>query len=254
MLKQKRVVVIGGSGGIGLAVAQAASAAGAWVAIASRSKDKLAHAATTISGTVETYPIDFTHEDEVADLFQNKIQQFDHLIVSAFMFGGGLLVKLPISKAKEVFENKFWGAYQAAKYAAPYLSDSGSITMFSGIMCQRPSAGVAAGAAAGGAIEVLGRALAVELAPIRVNVINPGLVDTPSWGVMSDTDREAMFAMAREMLPTRRIAQPEDIAQITLAIMTNLFITGSVVLIDGGELLSMFPQPMFTDQPDKITS
>lgn len=252
-LEKKRVVVIGGSEGIGLAVAQGASDLGASAIIASRSLDKLNRAAATISGSVETYSVDFTQEDEVAELFQKKIQQFDHLVVTAFTFGGGPLVKMPVSKAKVVFEGKFWGAYYAAKYAAPYLSNSGSITFFSGNMCIRPGIGIAAGIAAGGAIEALGRALAVELAPIRVNVVSPGMTETPSWGLMSEADRKAMFVKAQELLPVRRIAQPEDIAHATLSLMTNTFINGTVLLVDGGEVLSMFPQPKITDEIDQMT-
>ncbi|KST65715.1 SDR family oxidoreductase [Mastigocoleus testarum] len=253
-LKQKRVVIIGGSQGIGLAVAQAASAAGAWVAIASRSKDKLTRAATTILGEVETYSIDFTHEDEVADLFQNKIREFDHLVVTAFSFSGGPIAKLPMSDAKAIFEGKFWGAYQAIKYARPYLSDSGSITLFSGNMSQRPGGGgFAAGIAAGGALEILGRALAVELGPIRVNVISPGVVDTPAWGLLNDKFRETMFDQARQLFPVGRIAEPEDLAHATLALMTNKFITGVTLLVDGGEVLSMFPQPEMKEDVGKMT-
>ena len=252
-LEKKRVVVLGGSEGIGLAVAQGATALGASVIIASRSLDKLNRAAAKISGPVETYSVDFTHEDEVAELFQKKIQHFDHLVVTAFTFGGGSIVKLPVSKAKAFFEGKFWGAYYAAKYAAPYLSESGSITFFSGNMCIRPGSGVAAGVAAGGALEALGRCLAVELAPIRVNVISPGMTQTPSWDLMSEEERDRMFVKAKELIPVPRIAQPEDIAHAVLSIVTSSYINGIVLVVDGGEILSTFPQPEIVDEIDHMT-
>jgi NAD(P)-dependent dehydrogenase (short-subunit alcohol dehydrogenase family) len=253
-LKAERVVVIGGSQGIGLAVAQAASVLGADVILASRSPDKLADAATTIPGYVETYPLDFTDEQQVADLFQNKVGSFDHLVITAFTFGGGPIADFPMAEARAVFEGKFWGAYQAIKYAVPYLSSRGSITMFSGNMVVRPPAGgLAAATAATGALEVLGRTLAVELGPIRVNVISPGVTDTPIWGGMGDATRNAMFDKARELLPVKRIAQPEDLAHAALALMTNPFITGVVLLVDGGEVLSMFPQPEMTKGINQLT-
>jgi NAD(P)-dependent dehydrogenase (short-subunit alcohol dehydrogenase family) len=252
-LQQKRVVVIGGSEGIGLAVAQGASVAGASVAIASRSIEKLTRAAATIPGPVETYSVDFTREDEVANLFEHKIGQFDHLVITAFTFGGGPITELSMSEARAIFEGKFWGAYQVIKYATPYLSESGSITLFSGNMVVRPSGGLAAATAATGALETLGRSLAVELGPIRVNVISPGVTDTPTWALMGETRRKLMFEKARELLPVKRIAQPEDIAHAALSLMTNPFISGTVLLVDGGEVLSMFPQPEMTAGVGKMT-
>lgn len=253
-LKGEKVVVIGGSQGIGLATAQASSASGADVVIASRSLERLTAAAVTIPGYVETFPLDFTNERQVADFFQNKVGQFDHLVVTAFTFGGGPIKDFPMADAKAVFEGKFWGAYQAIKYAVPYLSSCGSITMFSGNMVVRPPAGgLAAATAATGALEVLGRTLAVELGPIRVNVISPGVTDTPLWGGMDDAHRQVMFDKARELLPVKQIAQAEDLAHAALSLMTNPFITGIVLLVDGGEVLSMFPQPQMTEGVGKLT-
>jgi NAD(P)-dependent dehydrogenase (short-subunit alcohol dehydrogenase family) len=253
-LEGKRIVIIGGSQGIGLATAQAASASGASVVIVSRSSEKLKAAAATISGSVETYSLDFIDEQQVSDLFQNQVGPFDHLVISAFTFGGGPIVDFSMADARAVFDGKFWGAYQAIKYAVPTLSKQGSITMFSGNMVLRPAAGgLAAATAATGALEVLGRSLAVELGPIRVNVISPGVTDTPLWNGMEDTSREIMFEKARDLLPAKRIARPEDLAHAVLSLITNPFITGIVLLVDGGEVLSMFPQPQMTEGVGKLT-
>ena len=238
MLNGKKVVIVGGSSGMGLAGAKAAAEHGAHVIIAGRSEEKLNAALEQIKGKAEAHVGDFTVEESVSAFF-DKIGNFDHLVVTA----GGRVQPAPFvgtgtSVARTVLEGKFWVQYNVAKHGAKHVNPGGSITLFSGIFSRRPSKGFAALAANNGAIEALGRALAVELAPIRVNVISPGLVDTPIYHAMPEEQRKSMFASTAEALPVGRIGSPEDVAETMPYLMQNGYTTGSVVDVDGGARLA----------------
>jgi NAD(P)-dependent dehydrogenase (short-subunit alcohol dehydrogenase family) len=133
-------------------------------------------------------------------------------------------------------DSKFWGAYRAARVAQ--IADNGSITLVSGFLSARPRSGVGVQCAINAAVEGLGRALALELAPARVNTVSPGLIATPLWDGMSADDREAMYARAASRLPAGRVGTPEDVACLILAIATNHFATGSTIYLDGGALVA----------------
>ena len=178
LFAHKRLVIIGGSSGIGLATAIAAMAAGAQVVIASRSRDKLETARRQIGGDTEALPLDVQDEAAVRAFF-DQVGEFDHLATPGSEAAGGPFLTRDSAAVRADFDSKFWGQYLAAKYGAPRIRPGGSIVLFSGIYSQRPSAGVSGVAAINSAIEGLARALAVELAPIRVNAMSPGLVDTP---------------------------------------------------------------------------
>lgn len=235
-LKEKKVVIIGGSSGIGLASAKAATAAGAYVLIAGRSQEKLHKALAEIEGEVEAHSIDVTKEREVEDFFA-RIGPFDHLVTTAATGTVGPFLLMKSVAVREVFASKFWGQYYAARYAAPYLANGGSITMFAGVTSHKPLPGLVAYAAVNGAIEGLCRSLAVELAPIRVNVVSPGIVMTPAYAAMPENERRAMFESLAAKLPTRRVGRPEDIAQTVIYLMQSGFTTGTVVSVDGGHRL-----------------
>jgi NAD(P)-dependent dehydrogenase (short-subunit alcohol dehydrogenase family) len=149
----------------------------------------------------------------------------------------GPFLELDTQAARKAFDSKFWGQYHAAKYGAPKIRPGGSITFFSGIWSLRPIPRASVVAAINSAIEGLGRALAVELAPIRVNVVSPGVVDTPLYGGMSPDKREAMFKQVAASIPAKRIGKAEEIAQTILYLMTNGYTTGSTLCVDGGTTL-----------------
>jgi len=235
-LKEKRVVIIGGSSGMGLASARAAAAAGAYVLIAGRSRDKLHQAMEEIGGEVEGHTLDVTREDEVRDFFAG-VGTLDHLVTTAASGASGPFVSLESAVVRGVFESKFWGQYHAARFAAPRIQAGGSITLFAGVASEKPLPGLVAYAAVNGAIESLGRTLAVELAPVRVNVVSPGIVMTPVYAGMPERERTALFDAVAEKLPVRRVGQPDDVAQTVIYLMTNGFTTGSVVAVDGGHRL-----------------
>jgi NAD(P)-dependent dehydrogenase (short-subunit alcohol dehydrogenase family) len=233
-IENESVVIIGGSSGMGLAIAKEAAYAGAAVIIAGRSQGKLDEASRVIAGDVASYIVDLSEEGSVMKLFQS-IGSFDHLVVTGSSVKTGQLRELSLADARASMDSKFWGAYMAAGYAQ--IRPKGSITLFSGILSRRPSPGLASLAAINAAVEALGRALALELAPIRVNVVSPGLTDTPAYATMPDDARKGMFAAAAKRLPVGRVGKPEDIASLTLELMRNNFLTGLVIDVDGGAML-----------------
>ena len=235
-LKNGRVVVVGGSSGIGLATAAHLHAAGARVVIASRSLAKLEKAEQAIGKPIEKHALDVTSEPEVADFFE-RIGAFDHLVITSAGVAVAPFLELKIDAAKEFFESKFWGAYRLAYYGARRISKEGSITFISGAASHRAAPTLAAGSAINAALEALGRTLAVELAPIRVNTIAPGLIETPVWNdFMTEEAKQGFFADASAKLPLKRIGKGEDIARAVQHMIENTYTTGSVLVVDGGYL------------------
>ena len=234
--KDKKIVIVGGSSGIGFAIAQAALEANANVVIVSRSADKLNKAKQRLKNLVETFTADIRDFSQLEQLFE-KIGRFDHLQITASEISFGDFETLSISDAKGAFENKFWGPYQTAKAALPYLSQQGSITFYSGAYSQLPKTpGASVIAAVNSAVEGLSRALAVELAPIRVNTITPGIVDTELFTTlgMDDEQRSSFFNEITAGQVIKRPAQPGEIAQTALYLMENMYSTGNTLFVDGG--------------------
>lgn len=233
-LQSKRVVIIGGSSGIGLATAKAAVTAGAKVLIAGRSVEKLKQAQAEIGSDVEISSLDLLQEDAVKQFFA-EVGIIDHLVIPGSSVKAGPFRELKSADGRKSMDSKFWGALLAAKYAQ--MHDQGSIVLFSGTLSRRPFPGYAVVAAINGAVEALGRALALELAPVRVNVVSPGVVATPVYEGMSQEQREAFFQNTANQLPVKRIGVPEDIAATVLYLMDNGYTTGTVIGVDGGGLL-----------------
>lgn len=230
-LNNKRVLVIGGSSGIGFAVARAAGAAGAHVTIASRSQQKLDAAAEQLEFKVDTAALDTTDEAALERFFALN-EPFDHVVVSAAQTPTGPVRKLALNDAQSAMESKFWGAYRVSRLAR--FTERGSLTFVSGFLSERPSASSVLQGAINAALEGLARGLALELSPVRVNTVSPGLVDTPLWSKMADDAKEAMFARVSESLPAKTIGKPEHIANAVMFLMTTPFATGSNVRVDGG--------------------
>jgi NAD(P)-dependent dehydrogenase (short-subunit alcohol dehydrogenase family) len=231
--RDKKIVVIGGSSGMGLATAMMAAAEGASVVIASRSEEKLRKAKAQIKGDVEALTVNVVDEESVKALFE-KVGSFDHLTTPGNEAAMGPFLELDTKTARTAFDSKFWGQYHAAKYGAPKIRAGGSITFFAGIWSQRPVPGSSVITSINSAIEGLGRALALELAPVRVNTVSPGIVDTPIYSMMPPERKEAMFREMAASLPAKRIGRPEDIARTVLYLMSDGFATGSTLYVDGG--------------------
>jgi NAD(P)-dependent dehydrogenase (short-subunit alcohol dehydrogenase family) len=228
-LKDKRVLIVGAAGGIGAATAEAFASAGASVLAAGRPGPKLEALGTRIAA--EPVALDIL-DNPAIEAFFDKASPFDHVVITAAATKGGTVGALSLEDAKASMESKFWGAYRIARAAR--IADRGSITFVSGFLSHRPSASSVLQGAINAALEALGRGLALERAPIRVNTVSPGLIDTPLWGGMGKAEREAMFARTTERLPARRVGQPEDVAQAILFVATNPFATGSTIVVDGG--------------------
>ncbi|MEW9107678.1 SDR family oxidoreductase [Paenibacillus sp. S-12] len=236
-LQNKKIVIIGGSSGIGLESAKQAIAHGAEVVIASRSMNKLQLAKEQLGTKAETHQLDLTIEHEVEAFFQH-VDAFDHLVVSAAETSGGSFLKSDTNQARQLFENKFWGQYHAVKYGASKLSTNGSIVLFSGVVAYKAMIGSSILGAVNAAVSNLGKTLALELAPIRVNVVSPGIIDTPSRSKMPEEARQQLYETIAEKLPVQRIGSTEDVAQSVLYLLTNSFVTGTVIHTDGGHSLT----------------
>lgn len=225
---------------MGFALASRLLAKGTAVTIVGRSLDRLNEARATLGDRPElnTFVADATREDEVERLFAS-IGPLHH-IVSTAADVGGVYVPLPemqVSVARRVIDSKVLAPLLLAKHGAPRLEAGGSITFTSGIAAYRPAAKGTVVAAINGALESLVYALAVELAPIRINAVSPGWVDTPIWDSVAGTGKTAALeAMAKRLL-VRRIGHPDDIAQAIESIMRNGFMCGTVVHVDGGQRL-----------------
>lgn len=235
-LRGKRIVIIGGSSGIGLATAKAALKEGATLVIASRSEEKLERARAEIKAAVETVVLDMSREEEMKNFFA-KIGEFDHLITTGGVTLSGALYDSETEVVRSSFDNKFWGQYFAAKYGAPHILEKGSIVFFSGVLGLRPAPNTSIMAAVNGAIESLGRSLAVELAPIRVNVVSPGYVETPRLANLIPEDLATIKEQISQQVALGRAGKPEEIADTVLYLLQNEFTTGSTIYNDGGYTL-----------------
>src|ERR1700719_2617124 len=236
-LKGERIVVLGGSSGIGLATAQAATREGASVVIASSRKARIDEALATLPTGTEGHVVDLADTDQTQALFA-RLGSFDHLVFTAGeTLQVGSLATTDIDAARRFFTLRYWGAYCAAKYGSSSIRTGGSIVFTSGIAGQRPRAGWSLGASICAAMEGLTRALAVELAPIRVNIVSPGVVRTPLWANMTEADRTALYHETAERLPVGHVGDAEEIAEAYLYLMRQTYSTGQVLVVDGGAVL-----------------
>jgi NAD(P)-dependent dehydrogenase (short-subunit alcohol dehydrogenase family) len=236
-LSGRRIVVLGGSSGIGLAVAQRAVAQGATAIIASSNADRVEQAVATLDGKAEGHALDLSNERDIQNFFQ-KIGDFDHLVFTA---GDTLqlneLAATDLTKARDAFELRYWAALAAVKYASPHIRKDGSIVLTTGVAGQRPHKGWTVVASVCGTIEALTRALAVELAPIRVNAVCPGVVRTNLWQSMNADAREQLYESVGKSLLVGRVGEACEIARAYLFLMQEGYGTGQTVVLDGGAVL-----------------
>ncbi|WP_136621685.1 MULTISPECIES: SDR family oxidoreductase [Mesorhizobium] len=239
-ISNQKILIVGGGSGMGLALARRCVEAGAEVIIAGRSEDRLQQARQELGNpdALEVAAADITREDRVAALFA-RIGGLDHIVSTAADIEGAyqLLPELDLKAAHKVVESKLYGPLLLAKHGAPRLAATGSMTFVSGIAAYRPAARGSVVASVNAALEGLVRALAVELAPIRINAVSPGWVDTTIWAqVAGDRKHETLAAMA-ERLPVGRIGQPDDIADAIAFLIGNGFTTGTTLHVEGGHRL-----------------
>lgn len=230
-LNGKTVVVIGGSSGIGAAVAEHAKSRGAQVVLAGRRLSSALH------NGLRSEPVDVTDNASLQHLFES-VGRFDHLVYTA---GPAVQAKnlqdTDLQLAQDNFNVKLWGALRAIQLALPLLDEHGSIVLTSGQLGRKLVPGQFIKIGINAATEALGKQLAKELAPRRVNVVSPGVIDTPAYAGLSEDQRKAMYAKVGQALPVGRVGQAYEVAAGYVLAMENAFMTGSVIDIDGGGLL-----------------
>jgi NAD(P)-dependent dehydrogenase (short-subunit alcohol dehydrogenase family) len=236
-LQNQRIVIIGGSSGIGLATAQAAACAGARLVIASSRQASIDRALAALPANCEGRVLDLVDEAAIRTLF-TTLGAFDHLVYTAGEnIRLGLLSATDIPEAQQFWRVRYWGALMAAKYGSPHLNKGGSITLTSGLAGSRPHVGWTVASSICGAMEGLTRALAVELAPVRVNIICPGVVKTPLWDSLPEADRAALYRQMDEKLLVGHAGESGEVAEAYLYCMRQTYGTGQTIIVDGGGAL-----------------
>lgn len=230
-LQDHRVVLLGGTSGIGLATAQLAAAQGATVIVASSNPESVKAALGALPASAAGEAVDLTDPAAVRAFFAG-LDPFDHLVYTAgealtFLEVGSM----DLAQARQAFELRYFGALGAVSAAVPKLRAGGSVVLTTGAAGDRPGPGWSVAASSCGAMDSLTRALAVELAPLRVNAVKPGVVRTPMWRGGIDYDETAQH------LPVGRVGEPEDIAAAYVYLMNQPYATGSIVSVDGGHVL-----------------
>lgn len=234
-LSEAKVVVVGGSSGIGKAVARQAAEAGAQVVVGSRSEEKLVLTGKEIEG-ITTGVVDVTDEDSVRAFFET-VGALDHLVVCPGDMATGSVYDMAAEDVRRCLDTKIVGQMLCVRHAGRRIGEGGSITLIAGAAGYKAYPEMSITAAANVAIGGMGRSLAVELAPTRVNVVVAGMIDTPLWAPLPEDARNALFEQTAKTTPVGRIGQPDDVAATVLHSIRNTFLSGSVIHVDGGVVL-----------------
>jgi NAD(P)-dependent dehydrogenase (short-subunit alcohol dehydrogenase family) len=227
-----RVVVMGGTSGIGLATAERLAADGADVIVTGRDPEKLAAAKDRVAAAEQ---VDGASEEELTAFFE-RTGEFDHLVLAfgAGSIGMGPVRETDLAAVRAAFDGKLFGYLAAIRHAHV----AGSITLISAASARAAMPGTVALAAVNGAIERIVPPLAAELAPVRVNAVSPGVIDTPWWSFLPEDQRQAQFAAALPSIPARRVGQPDDVAQAVDYLVRATYVTGTILPVDGGFTVS----------------
>jgi NAD(P)-dependent dehydrogenase (short-subunit alcohol dehydrogenase family) len=235
----QRVVIIGASAGIGEATAAAFAAGGAEVIITGRSKQRLDEAAQRIGQPIQVAEVDATDTDALGGFF-DAIGTVDHLVLAASpgAVGVGPIATLDEAALRQAFDGKFFAHVKAIQAALAHLRPDGSVTLITAASARAAFAGSAGIAAANGALETMVAPLAVELAPLRVNAVSPGVIDTHWWSVLPDEQRQTYFDAVAAATPVRRVGKPADVADAIVFLAGAGFVTGTVLECTGGSHLT----------------
>jgi len=229
-----KILVIGGSSGLGLGIAKECADNEAQVTIASRSKDKLKKSVLDIGHEAKYDVVDISSETSIRDLFKN-IGHIDHLVVTSGFVTGKQFNELSEQDARDDFEINFWGKFNVSKHGAKCINKGGSITFISGAFAKKPNPDVFITSVSVAAVEALAKTMAISLSPIRVNVISPYVIDTSLVGSnKANEDRKEFLESTAKNIPSKCIGSPKDIGEAAVFLMSNTYVTGSILSIDGG--------------------
>jgi NAD(P)-dependent dehydrogenase (short-subunit alcohol dehydrogenase family) len=234
-LKDSTVVLIGRGSGIARGIALAAADAGAKVVVAGRHPEQLHESYPDGRFAVER--VDLTDEQSI-EHFAQRVERVDHLVSTASSRARGVLRELDREAIQRSFDTKVIGPVMLAKHFVDRFNPGGSFTFFSGVAAFKPTIGYLGVAITNGAADFLGRSLALEMAPVRVNAISPGVIDTGIWDSLGEEGKADYFEHFRTHNPARRIGTVDDITEAVLFAMTNEFLTGTTLRVDGGEPLT----------------
>lgn len=236
-LNEERALVIGGSSGMGLAAARRLAEAGARVTIAGRSEDRLKRAAEGLPVAVETLRLDMGDRAGLEAAF-SALGTLHHLVLAGSgSVAWGAFADVSADALETALSHKLVGYWRTIRAALPTLDQAGSVTLFSGAAARKAMPGTAALAAVNGGLNQMARTLAVELAPIRVNTISPGLVDTPAYDGMPEDARRGMLEGAAKAVPIGRLGTADEVAEAVCFLVSNRYVTGALLDVDGGTRL-----------------
>ena len=233
-LANQRIVIMGGSSGIGLATARLLIDAGAQVAITGRDQNKIDTALTHLGEQATGTVVDATSSTQVRHFFHGY-GPFHHLVIAVSGAGGaGAFRTLDLAALRQGFEAKFWAHVAVAQVSLETLQHDGSLTFITAGSARSAFPETAGLAAINGALNAMVPTLALELRPLRVNAVSPGLIETPWWDRVPQDFRQAQFARLAATVPVGRVGQPEDVAQAIVFLIQDSFMTGTIIDCDGG--------------------
>jgi NAD(P)-dependent dehydrogenase (short-subunit alcohol dehydrogenase family) len=233
IMSSQHAVIIGGSSGIGLATAQQLHASGMKVTITGRSKERLDDACRSLPGA-EAVVMDAADTDTLSATLP-RIGPFDHLVLALGSSKGlGPFTSVSVSDVRQGFEEKVYPHFALAQAALNFLRKDGSITFIAGLSAHGAAPGTAGIGAANAAVAMFVPILAAELRPLRVNGVSPGVIDTPWWDFLPAEQRTAMFAEYAAKTPVGRIGKPDDVARAIAFLISDTFMSGHVIICDGG--------------------
>ncbi|WP_162847441.1 SDR family oxidoreductase [Sediminibacterium goheungense] len=232
-MHNKKILVIGGSSGIGKAVAEMAYSMGNHVTLTSRQLPKAIATAKSIGNTVTGLQLDINDETQV-EIFFNAIEGFDHIYIAAGSTKIGALTDGLLHQNLQAFHTRLIGSLSVVRAAIHRISSGGSFVFTGGISTDRPIPGAWVSGLGTAAAEQLARVLVMEYPYIRFNAVSPGYTDTPMWDDLLGENRNTILAEVAQKLPVKKIASPQEVASAVLFLMSNASVNGEVLHVDGG--------------------